>query len=246
MVTLKVRGSGSTGNMYSLTSSSGQTLVLDAGFSFLEMKKALNFQISKVSVLATHAHGDHVKGVKACIKAGIPVYASVATHEKLGTIHERRAKLVEADTPVYIGEFIVVPFELKHDVECLGFYIYHPDCGTVCYITDTTYVPTIFTDVNHFLIEANYCIDILQDRVFDQSIDPGQANRTAYNHLSIQECQKILRNQDLSQCENIVLVHLSGSNADSEQFKSKIVKQTGKQVHIAKPGLTLNLSLDPF
>ena len=54
-------GSSSKGNCY-LLEYKNQVLILDAGVSFKEVQKALNFNIEKVvGVLITHEHMDHLK-----------------------------------------------------------------------------------------------------------------------------------------------------------------------------------------
>lgn len=53
---MRVLGSGSSGNSY-LLSSANQVLILEAGISISEVKKALNFDLSKVvGVCVSHAH----------------------------------------------------------------------------------------------------------------------------------------------------------------------------------------------
>lgn len=54
-------GSSSKGNCY-LLEYKNKVLILDAGVSFKEVQKALNFNIEKVvGVLITHEHMDHLK-----------------------------------------------------------------------------------------------------------------------------------------------------------------------------------------
>ena len=48
MNTLKVINSGSSGNCYTLTSNSGETLILDCGIPIKEIKKGLNWNIKDV------------------------------------------------------------------------------------------------------------------------------------------------------------------------------------------------------
>jgi len=54
---LRCVGSGSTGNSYVLDNGN-EILLLDAGVRLLEVKKAIDFQISKVvGCVITHEHG---------------------------------------------------------------------------------------------------------------------------------------------------------------------------------------------
>lgn len=51
---LKIIGSGSSGNCYILESDT-EALIIEAGLPFLEVKKALNFNVRKiVGVVASH------------------------------------------------------------------------------------------------------------------------------------------------------------------------------------------------
>jgi phosphoribosyl 1,2-cyclic phosphodiesterase len=78
-----VLGSGSRGNC-TLVESGGTSLLIDAGFSGLEIKRRLcmvGIQPEKLSaVLVTHEHNDHVSGVGVVSRqARVPVYANQAT-----------------------------------------------------------------------------------------------------------------------------------------------------------------------
>lgn len=56
-MTLKCIGSGSSGNCYTLTSNSGETLILDCGIPIKEIKKGLNWDIRGIKgVIISHAH----------------------------------------------------------------------------------------------------------------------------------------------------------------------------------------------
>ena len=70
---LKCLGSGSSGNCY-LLSTETETLILDCGISVMEIKKGLNFDLSKVvGCIVTHSHKDHSLSVKDFENMGIPV-----------------------------------------------------------------------------------------------------------------------------------------------------------------------------
>ena len=60
-IKLKVLGSGSSGNCYILENEN-EALIIEAGLPFMEVKKALNFNVMKiVGMISSHEHGDHYK-----------------------------------------------------------------------------------------------------------------------------------------------------------------------------------------
>ena len=72
---LKVLGSSSSGNCYILDNGS-EALIIEAGIRFMEVKKALDFNISKVvGCLITHWHNDHAKYIKSMVDCGFHVLA---------------------------------------------------------------------------------------------------------------------------------------------------------------------------
>lgn len=243
----RVLSTGSqAGNCYVLTANDGEKLVLDVGITFNELKKSVAGKISNMHILVTHKHGDHSRGMKKAMEFGVDVFSSQECFEDMGVPPTNlRARRVEANVPFEAGSFYVVPFDVIHDVKCFGFLIYHEECGIVCYITDTSYIPTIFEDtkVNHFIIEANYCFDIMQKRVWDNKLHISRGYRVENTHLSIDECMQILGNQDLSEVDNILLVHLSDGNGNETEFLSKVKARTGRPTTMAKPGVELNFSI---
>lgn len=57
MMKLKCIATGSTGNCYTLTSSSRETLILDCGIPIKEIKKGLNWHIRGIrGMIISHAH----------------------------------------------------------------------------------------------------------------------------------------------------------------------------------------------
>lgn len=54
---LKCIATGSTGNCYTLTSSNGETLILDCGIPIKEIKKGLDWHIRGIrGMIISHAH----------------------------------------------------------------------------------------------------------------------------------------------------------------------------------------------
>jgi phosphoribosyl 1,2-cyclic phosphodiesterase len=238
---LKVIASGSSGNAY-LLANDQEALLIECGIRFLKIKEALNFNLRPVvGCIVTHEHQDHCAGVKDAIKAGIYVYASAGTHEAMGTIASHRAKVVTAGKPAMIGGFRIIPFDIKHDcAEPLGYLINHAETGTILFLTDSYYVENTFRGLNNIILEANYCQAILDARLKAGEAPRTVRDRVIESHMSLDTCKKTLQANDLSAVNNIVLIHLSNGNSDAGRFKREVEEATGKVVHIAAAGLTID------
>lgn len=241
---LRVINSNSSGNGYALISRDS-TLLIECGVHLDKVKAAIDYDLSKVvGCILTHRHGDHFKYHNQFVKAGIDVYASAGTLEGLTGHRYRVMKPMEL---YKIGDFLVKPFKIEHDcIEPFGFVIFHEECGNTLFLTDSQFSKYRFSGLNNIIIEANYCEDILNDRVWSGRIEPFIANRVRHSHMSIQTCGELLAANDLSAVNNIVLIHLSDGNSDARKFKTLISNQTGKSVTIADNGTSIDLSKTPF
>ena len=238
---LKVLGSSSSGNCYILETEK-EALVIEAGIRFMDIKKALNFQLRKVvGCLISHQHNDHAKYARNMVENGIYTLAlpEVLTAKE---IKGSRAKAITMGKGYKFGNFKVVPFPASHDVPCVGFLIDHPLCGRVMFLTDSCMCEYSFSGLNHVLIECNY-----YDKKLIQNINAGitvesQRNRLLNSHMELNTCKEFLRSNDLSGVVNIVLLHLSNDNSDELLFVSDVQKLTGKEVYAARTGLNIELS----
>lgn len=243
---LKVIGTGSTGNAY-LLDTGQEALLIECGVSIKDIKKALDFNLSKVSgCIVSHCHGDHAKSIKDVIGAGINVYASHDTIMEKNVSGAPRAKRIEPLQAFKVGSFKILPFSVKHDVPCLGFLIEHKECGKVLFLTDTYYCEYTFAGLNNIIIEANYCKNIIDKRFGADSGKEFLRNRILKSHFSIQNCKDMLAANDLSKVNNIVLIHLSDGNSNEAQFYNEVYEQTGKNVTVASNGTLINFDLTPF
>ncbi len=243
---LKVINSNSKGNAYILENEN-EALLIECGVNFKEIKKALNFDISKVvGCLVTHNHKDHYKSVLDVQKAGIDVYASQGTFSKIVFLFHR-AMVLYHKKPQKIGNFTILPFNVKHDaVEPLGFLIRHRECGLVLFLTDSYYSPYTFKNLNNIIIEANYSEKILDARDESGDLHGIIRNRVLTSHLSLETCKKLLLANDLSKVNNIVLIHLSDGNSDEKQFIEEIQCATNKNVFVARPNMEIEFNKTPF
>lgn len=224
--------SGSKGNCYHITDGSTRIL-LEAGISFKETQKRLNFQLSGISgVLITHEHGDHAKAVKDIVKSGIDCYMSQGTKDSLG-IESHRIKVVKSKEQLKLGTWTILPFQAEHDAaEPLGFLL-ASGSEKLLYITDSFYCRYNFTGLTHMMVECNYSPDILKANVESGKIPTALKNRLLKSHFSLPNVKEFLRANDLSKVQEIWLIHLSDGNSDAERFKREIAELTGKVVYIA-------------
>jgi len=153
--------SGSTGNLYRLSSGSAY-LLIECGLPIREIRRHLNFELSGISgCLISHSHGDHCLAVKDIMKAGIDCYMTAGTAEALET-SGHRLKTIKAGLQFQIGPFTVMPFATEHDAaESVGFLIQAgPD--KLLYLTDSYYCRYRFSGLTMIAIEVNYSLEILQ------------------------------------------------------------------------------------
>lgn len=228
MMKLKCIATGSTGNCYTLTSSSGETLILDCGIPIKEIKKGLGWNIKGiVGVLRTHKHLDHSKSVEDFAAMGIQIYAPYFKIDYMS---------------MNMGGFTVKPFDLTtidgswthtnaDGTPCpiFGFLITYPEMGRMLYITDCEVVKWKFKDINHILLGVNYDKDLI-DRD-----NTGKANHVFRGHLSIDTACDFVRANYSDSLQNVIMCHLSSENSDRDSFIEKMKKVAcGANVDVAE------------
>jgi len=233
---IKVIASGSKGNVYYVTDGKCP-LLLEAGISFKQLQKALNFKTSELAaVLVSHEHQDHAKAVRDILKAGVDCYMSEGTRAALG-VSGHRVNVVQAKEQFEIGTWTVLPFDTVHDAaEPLGFLLANKGGEKLLYVTDTAYCRYRFRGLTHIMVEANHSLDILRENVASGAVPVDVKNRIIRSHFSLENVKEFLRANDLSKVQEIWLIHLSNENSDAERFKCEIQSLTGKPTFIAQGG----------
>ena len=145
-----------------------------------------------------------------------------------------------------VGSFKVMAFPLVHDVHNLGFVIDHKESGKFVYLTDTHYCPFTFKNLSNMIVECNYAIEIVDDKLLEGKGEYFIRNRVLGSHMELETTKEFLRSNDLSGVINILLTHLSNENSDAKRFKKEIEELTGKTVHIAESGLEIPFDARPF
>lgn len=244
---LHVLGSSSKGNCYVLQNGT-EALVIECGVPLLSVKQVVGFYISKISgALISHEHGDHSRYADDFSRNRIPLYMSRGTAGKMNVKNKEMIKILKPKKLHKIGNFNVIPFEVQHDAEQpFGFLINHSETGNILFVTDSFYLKYKFPKLNNILIECNYKTEILRKNVLEGRIPDMLLMRTLKSHMSYDTCVKTLQANDLSQVNNIILIHLSDANSNADEFRRGIEKETGKTVYVAERGLKLKFNKIPF
>jgi len=236
---LNVISTGSKANTYILKGLNGESLILDAGVPIKKVLPSIQNVHRIEGCLVTHCHKDHARAIKDYDLRGIKVLTSTDTWRALG--YDRQG--VEAMKPVKLYSFTVMPFEVQHDApEPFGFLIrYEPTHETLVYATDTYYLKWTFPGVDYWLIECNYC-----DELIDDETDKVLRNRLKESHMSLKRLKDALSANDLTDTMKIILCHLSDQRSNEKQMVAEINELTGVETVAATNGMYIELSRTPF
>lgn len=221
---LIVVGTGSKGNCYLLTNGE-ETLILEAGMPFLEVKKALDFKVTSiVGLVCSHAHLDHAGHLKEYTSAGIKTFTPWKG-EDLGKFRT-------------FGNFTVFAFPAVHDVPCFSFIILHREMGRMAFIVDTELVRFNLHDNNldHILVEANY-----DKRMVSREESRWKLDHIVRGHMELQTTKQFLEVAQTPKLKSVVLIHLSDTNSDNRLFHDEVAEVVNCPVYIAEKGLTVEL-----
>ncbi len=232
MITFTPLSSGSKGNCYHLTDGTTEIL-LECGIPIKRIREGLDFRLSSVSAcIISHEHQDHAKAAADMMAAGIDVYASRGTIDALG-LRGHRLHPIQALQGFEIDSWRILPFDLVHDAtEPLGFVCISGD-ERLLFATDTAYIKYLVPGLTHICIECNYDKQTLSENVIQGKMDPALRQRIVENHMSLDRVEAMLFANDLSNVEEIWLLHLSDENADAERFRKEIFWLTGRKVYVA-------------
>ena len=236
---IKAIGSGSSGNCYRIDD--GKTaLLIECGLPIRKIKEGCDYNLSAISgCIVTHEHKDHSRAVNDLMKAGVDVYMTEGTARESGA-QTIRLKLWNRDgvdtigNPYYhaqhIETFTVKPYKAHHDAAEPVFYLIESNATNerLLFVTDSFYIDYRFGGLTHIMVEANFSADSLADAENDP-----RRSRLRHSHMSLENCIGLLKANNLTNCREIWLIHLSTSNGDAEEFKRKVQEATGREVYVA-------------
>lgn len=239
----KTLATGSRGNCHLLIGEH-ETLILDMGIRFADIKKGLRYQLGNVvGALVTHQHKDHAMAAAEACQQGLAIFSNRSTLEACHISEHPYAHCVEARKPFRVGGFMITPYAVEHDAPNMAFVIIHPEMGKLLYCTDMSDFRVAVKGLNHIFIEANYDSEILINNAWDSESMRYRINRLVDTHCSLDASIAIINSLACDVTQNVVLMHLSSDNADASLFKARAEALTGLPVAIAEPNLITPLSL---
>ena len=225
MLNLKVLSTGSKGNCY-LLSTENETLVLDCGVPMKEIKKALDFNISRIcGVLCSHGHLDHCKSEPDFLDMGIQVFRPYDEQ-------------IACSLATKCRPFMVQAFKLPHNgIPNYGFLI-TVDGQKILYMTDFEYCQYTFKNqkINHILIECNY-----QNKYVNRDL-PNYEHKIR-GHCELETCKGFIETNKSEELKTVLLLHMGGGTCDPTECVEEIRKITDANVRVdyARKGLGLEL-----
>lgn len=242
-------GSWSAGNCYILRADSGEALMIECGIPFRKIKEGLDWDFSGMATcLISHRHRDHCKAFPDVTKAGIRILALQDVKDSFPQCGGLFFAPIQPMKGYKAGGFKIFTIPVYHsdpdgkDCPCLGFVISHDEMGKLLFATDTVTLDYNIKDLNHIMIEANYSDEILTDNINVGKIHKSERDRLLQSHMELATTIKVLQTLDTDSVNEVILLHLSGRNANPEAFKHRVTESTGLPVYVAQKGLRIELN----
>ena len=243
--------SSSKGNCH-IVYSDNEILLVDMGITLKDLEEKfnrlkLNMQ-NIIGIVVSHEHGDHTKGILSLVrKYNIPVYCHqdaadrIVEKCKISSLCIVRFKEMKFS----VGDFVVEPFKVSHDVCCVGFNIYDKS-NKISIVTDLGYttneiVEKLF-DSRLVVLEANQD----EQMVISGSYHPALKQRvlSKVGHLSNINSARVIAELAQRGVRQVLLAHLSEENNSPTVCYSTIcnylesvgvVPNVNIKIDIAKP-----------
>ncbi len=255
-----VLASGSKGNC-TFVEGENTNILIDAGLTKSEIENRLRMigvdPSSINSIIVTHEHSDHIKGLGAFSRAyNTKIYAHPDTWDfmidKIGKVDaSNRVGIFNKD--FYINELAVQSFDLSHDSKhCLGFSIYDGNkkfstATDLGFINDT--IIKQLADSSLVVLEANHDIP----RLLANPKNPPQLKTrilSKYGHLNNTDSANAVLKMLGYGIRGIIPAHLSQDNNTPElvlKALNEVVAKNGGElakeiyVDIAKQDVVGNI-----
>ena len=218
-----ILASGSSGNCI-FVETDKQKILIDAGIS----NRAIGQKLAKIkiekeqinSLLITHEHSDHVKGVDVLARHNphIRVYANEQTwsagDKYFYRVPEAQKKYFENQKKFNIGELSITPFSISHDAKDPVGYQIDDGKHKLVVATDlgviTKGVFDHLIDADAIILESNHDKEMLINGPYPYFLKTRISS--SKGHLANDIAAKLLRRVICRKTQAVVLAHLSEKN----------------------------------
>ena len=209
--------SGSKGNCI-YVASEASTILIDAGIATKRIEQCLNAvgaSPAAATLLITHSHSDHIAALsRFWTKYACPVYCQAASEAVLS----QKCCPTVFEGEFTVGDIVVVPFNVSHDVPCVGYSFYYGN-KKLSIVTDigrmTPEVMNSLTGSDVVLIEANHDETMLRANSH-YSYGLKQRILSPKGHLSNDACAAAAAELAVKGTRQLILAHLSMENNTPE------------------------------
>ena len=214
-----VLASGSKGNSSYIETNKTKSLVdlgMSAGYIAKSLKN-IGVDPSEIQrVFITHAHTDHVAGLKVFLKKYHPVvYLTKKMEDELGIEIEDK---VYIDDNTSIDDLDVTVIKTSHDAADSNGYVFSSGGKSIVYITDTGYIHVKnfekLKNKSLYVFESNHDVRLLREGKYPYYLQ--QRILSDKGHLSNKDSAYYLSNFIGDKTEQIILIHLSEENNKPE------------------------------
>jgi phosphoribosyl 1,2-cyclic phosphodiesterase len=225
-----VLASGSKGNSTYIEANNHKILI-DVGITCKDLESRLNeigVNINDIdTLLITHSHSDHVKGLPVFYKKVKPtIYMSDKTYKDINMAID----YISIKDEFMIDDIDVMTVTMSHDVDCHG-YIIEYDGKSIVYITDTGYVNEKYYDIlkdrTIYIFESNHDIDMnmhsKKPKIYRETVVGD------YGHLSNNQASYYLSKLVGNNTKYIILAHLSEEDNKEELALSSVNESLEKK-----------------
>jgi phosphoribosyl 1,2-cyclic phosphodiesterase len=231
-----ILASGSKGNSTFIETNYARILV-DVGLSAKKIEdrlKKLKIEPESIdSIVLTHAHADHVRGVgQFAYKFKVPIYAHPETLDEI-TSQLKPAQRIEAwQGEFYIKDACFTPFHLSHDCDPTFGYLIRENSKVLGICTDlgvgTENVKEHLRKSSALILESNHDPVMLMGGTYPWRLKERIASRVG--HLSNIEAGELIQEILNSSMEKIILAHLSEDNNTAQIALDTVLEAVGDQL----------------